>query len=81
MLESNRSADTRSQLGSLFIVGCIAASLWWVVGWGIRENQAIKEMKEDPIWWASRLPLHKQAVLKEYLKNIPDGLANPVSVK
>lgn len=72
-LESYVSVE-KSSPGNLVILSIVVAALGVIVGWGIRENKVIEEIKKDPVGWVSRLPLDRQVAIKEYLKRLPEGL-------
>jgi hypothetical protein len=73
ILSSPCSRDTSSPTPVFLLITTVAAFAW-LVGWGVRGNQVLNEMKEDPVRWVSKLPLKKQGELKEYLKSFPDEL-------
>lgn len=58
----------------VLIYSAVIAALSTFVGWNVRWNAVLEEMKQDPIGWVSRLPLDQQTAIKEYLKKLPEGL-------
>lgn len=74
LISSSHSNKESSRATSVFWLVTAVAGMSCFIGWGVRGNQVLNEMKEDPIRWVSKLPLEKLSELKKYLESFPDEL-------